>query len=123
MAQTRRRYLVCGFGSISYAIAFDGVDYVLRSPAAVIPWRGSSVLSGCVAHQGRVVWLTRFDEFFLVPSPVETKRSWIVVLKRPELGLTQIGFFADLVRGPVSEPRLGNVQRVDQATESVFCDS
>jgi hypothetical protein len=58
-----------------------------------------------------------------VPSPVETKRSWIVVLKRPELGLTQIGFFADLVRGPVSEPRLGNVQRVDQATESVFCDS
>ena len=123
MAENRIRYLVCGFGLETYAIPFEGVAYVLKSPDGVTPWRGSSLLSGFFCHQGRGVWVTRFSEIFAAQTQSESRGSWVVVLKRPNVGITQVGFFAEIVRGPVSESRLGNIQRVDQASESLFCDS
>jgi chemotaxis signal transduction protein len=123
VAENRIRYLVCGFGLETYAIPFDAVAYVLKSPEGVKPWLGSSLLSGFFCHQGRVVWVTRFSEIFIAKTQSESKGSWVVVLKRPDVGITQVGFFAEIVRGPVSESRLGNIQRVDQASESLFCDS
>jgi len=115
----RQRFIVCGFGSTFYAISFDEVEYVVTAPPKVMPWQGSDLLQGYVAYAGTLVWIMGFHQIYTAEAASKLQPTWLVVLKGLESGLSNTGFFAEAVRGPLSASRLGKVRKLNKRPNPV----
>lgn len=100
------RFLLITIGQFKYALRLGEVDRVVRQPF-LVDWLGGGAIQAYSLIEGCLVWVVGTGQLFSGFERGTNRTSdWLIVLRDVE-GIARVGIVADDVRGPVSQPRLG----------------